>query len=177
MNENNFVCINDKNKPTHVRQRDRSCDGIIDILRYNSVDVTLISLDLISICDGWTTNSYNTFNGDINDENVANCEMDSDWVANMSDHFAMKWRLNCKCIDENKRLTWRLNSSNWDDYRIKLETYMVLWDKKYCNIENTRRINNYKEFIDDLTDFMVKSIRAATRTTIGIKTITDNSKP
>ena len=135
MNDNNLVCINDKDKPTHVRQRDRSSDGIVDILAYNSVDITFISQDLISMCNEWNTNSYNTFNGDINDENIANCEMDSDWVANMSDHFAMIWKINCKCMDENKRLTWRLNSNNWDDYREKLESYMVLWDKKYGKIE------------------------------------------
>ena len=123
MDDNQFVCVNDINK-THVRQRDRSSDGIVDILGYNSVDIVWISQDLIPICNEWTTNSFNVFNGDIDDENVANCEMDSDWVANMSDHFAMIWRMNCRCVDDNKRITWRLNSLNWEDYKQKLETYM-----------------------------------------------------
>ena len=167
MEDNQLVCINDNTKPTHVRQRDRSSDGIVDILGYNSVDITFISQDLISISNGWTTNSNNVFNGDVNSENVDNCEMDSDWVANMSDHFAMIWRINCKCIDENKRMTWRLNSSHWNDYVSKLEMYMDIWDKKYKKIK--RCIVDYEYFIDDLTDFMSKSIRMATRTTVHYK--------
>ena len=51
---NNFACINDENKPTHVRDRDRSNDGIVDILGYNSVDIVLISQDLFGIYSEWT---------------------------------------------------------------------------------------------------------------------------
>ena len=84
MDDQNLACINDNYKPTHVRTRDRSSDNIVDILRYNSVDIVLITQDLIRMYAGWTTNSHNTFNGDIDHENIANCEIDSDWVSNMS---------------------------------------------------------------------------------------------
>ena len=103
--------------------------------------------------------------------------MDCDLVANMSDHLAMIWKINCKCTDENKRVTWRLNSTNCDDYRQTLENYMVIWDKKVEQFEIGSDSINYKSFIDDLTDFLAKSIRMATRITVGIKTITNNSKP
>ena len=177
MNNNKLICANDNRKPTHVRNRDRSSDGIVDILGYNSVDIVLMTQDLIAIYNQWTTNSHNVFDGDIGSENVANCEMDSDWVANMSDHFAMLWKINCKCIEENKRMTWRLNSNNWDDYRQALETYMEIWDKKQMVECRDNDIGAIRQKIDYLTDLMAKSIRAAAKTTIGIKTITNNSKP
>ena len=57
---------------------------------------------------------------------------------------------------------------------------MMIWDKK-CkkvnNYVNYGEMDDYGQLIDDLPDFMAKSIRAATRTTVGITTITNNCKP
>ena len=90
----------------------------------------------------------------------------------------MTWKINCKCVDENKRPTQSLNSKNWHDCRQVPETYIEIQDKKQSKqCQQQQELEIIKQVIDQLTDFMAKSICAAAKTTIGTKIITNNNKP
>ena len=108
--------------------------------------------------------------------------MDSDWVANVSDHFAITWNVNCKMKNEKVSTAWRLNSKNWDDYRSVLNGLMQFWRKKKNRFKLKQKLDRNRNRIeiqndiDDLTNLLVKNMRVSSKLTIGIKKYDENSK-
>ena len=165
--QNELIICNDNYKPTHAKYN--VIEKIPSVNEYNVLDLTLVSNNLLDHCSDWTTNSYNYFNGEPNSESVKNCELDAKWLAEVSDHFAVTWNINCKIQELTDKYSWRLNSTHWNCYRDMMEINSLIW----CNKFDKYGIKNAP--IDDLTNELTIMMRESARTTIGIKKYTNNS--
>ena len=168
--KNNLNIINDPCKPTHCKFN--NIDNIATITEYNSIDLTLISHDLDTTTTNWDTNSFTIYNNDaeIND-NIQYNELDSKWVSEMSQHFAISFDISSVISDINEiKYTWRLNSKNWDEYRNILKILIDKWLIVYDNLQSDGNNINF------LTVELTKCIKLAAKLTIGIKKFDKNSK-
>ena len=126
--KNNLDIKNDACKPTHCKFN--SIDNIATIIEYNSIDLTLASHDLDTAITNWDTNSFTLYNSDSNNssDNLYNNELDSKWVTEVSQHFAISFDVSSKFTNDNEiKYAWRLNSKNWDEYRNILKILIDKW--------------------------------------------------
>ena len=108
-------------------------------------------------------NSYDT--NAIGDVSVIN-NLNLEWLDNVSDHFMVKFNVNKKINNlDDINTTWRLNSNNWSEYNDILQ-YLV----RDINEDSIKKYT-----VNDLTQYLTKSIRFCCKTTIGIKKYTSNS--
>lgn len=166
--ENELVICNDRLSPTHAIY-EKLNDGIINVKRYNSIDLTLMSYDLIEKCSDWTSNSYNYYDEENTGEDVENYELDIEWLSDVSDHFALTWNINYNIENNTEKWTWRLNSKNWENFRIAMEMNSSIWIDKFIKFEKN------KVPIDTMTELLTKMLRDSANATIGVKTYTNNS--
>ena len=152
------LCVaNDNYQPTHAKYN--KIDGIPYIYEYNSLDLTIISNTLCDSIKNWETNSYTIYN---NDQSV----LDTQWIANISDHFAITYSINKKLSisKEGSKETWRLNG-NWETYKQVLRANLDEWWELYKILG----ING--DNIDYLIERFTKYIHRAAYQSIGVKKV------
>ena len=166
LEEQELAVINNKYKPTHAKYNNiNSDDYVIPVIYgYNSIDLSLVSLELQSKVNNWDTNSYTVYGND-------RSEMDLQWVSNVSDHFAITYNIKIKPekVNIGIKQAWRLNSKNWDEFNNMLAIMLKYWSE-YCDV-----FENDSEKVDIIIELLTKAILIAAITTIGIKKYDNNS--
>ena len=152
----NLYVVNDEYQPTHAKYN--KIDNFPHIYEYNSIDLTIISNSLNENIKDWKTNSYTIYNND-------NSVLDAEWVANISDHFAITFNINkpLSISKEGSKETWRLNG-DWSKYKYILQANLEEWWEIYENMQDN--IN-----IDYLVERFVHYIHRAAYRSIGVKKI------
>ena len=166
LEEQEMAIMNNKFKPTHAKYNNVNSEDIIIpiIYGYNSIDLTLVSLNLQNMVNNWDTNSYTIYGAD-------RSEMDLQWISNISDHFAITYQINAKIEKNGKGIkqAWRLNSEHWDEYNEILGILLIHWNE-YCDF-----FENDANKVDEMIDLLTKAILIAAISTIGIKKYDNNS--
>ena len=131
------IC-NLRNRPTHCKYK--IIEGLTTIEAYNTIDITLATNNIGNLICNWDTNSHTLYdndniinNIDNNVNNPINSELDTKWVHDVSDHFAIKFDIKTKPNTNNTQTkeTWRLNSKNWNKFEEMVTFLMTKWDVFY----------------------------------------------